>query len=140
MTVQLWKEGDSSPLRTVDISSGVADSNGFVYSNLSSGYTVSLGEHLAIQVIGYSSNKIGDSSGFSDPSPSFDGSLTSALVTTLGVDGVANPYTFTSTFPSNNRYTFASFTTTPVPEPEVYASIAGLALVGYGLFRRQVRK
>lgn len=40
----------------------------------------------------------------------------------------------------NHRYTIASFTTAAVPEPEVYATVAGLMLVGFGLYRRQVSK
>ena len=38
------------------------------------------------------------------------------------------------------RFRGVNFDFTPVPEPSTYALIGGLALVGFGLFRRQVSK
>lgn len=38
---------------------------------------------------------------------------------------------------ADRRFKIANFTFTPVPEPETYAMIAGLGLVGFGLWRKR---
>lgn len=40
----------------------------------------------------------------------------------------------------DNSFKVASFAFTPVPEPETYAMVAGLGLVGFGLWRRRQAK
>ncbi len=141
LTVSLWTEGAGSPTRTVsiDTSTGTPDSNGFLYSSVPT-FTTAPSGHYALTVSGYVSNQIGDRLG-TDATVNYDASLYTAISGILNWDGSTNPY-LNSNYIDPTRFSFASFggSLTPVPEPEVYASIAGLALVGYGLFRRQARK
>ena len=142
LTVSLWQENVPAPLRSVsiDTSATTPDSNGFIYANIASFTTAGTSGHYALTVTGYSVNKIGDSLAPStDPSVAYDNSLYTAISGIINWNGTANPYA-SGGFNDATRFTFASFTTSPVPEPEVYASIAGLALVGFGLYRRQIRK
>lgn len=60
-------------------------------------------------------------------------------MTTLAEVGT-NPWASLTTDLGEARLTTASFKTAAVPEPEVYATVAGLMLVGFGLYRRQVSK
>ena len=143
LTVTLWQEGNPTALRSVDIdtSATAPDSNGFIYASIPS-FTTTVGGsgHYGLTVSGYSANKIADNLAPISNSPvAYNSSLYSALSGIVNWSGTGNVYS-SGGFNDPTRFTFASFTTTPVPEPEVYASIAGLALVGFGLYRRQIRK
>ena len=138
LTVSLWVEGSGSPVRSITIPTGSPDGTGFVYATIPSYLTAANG-HYALAVTGYTTTGIGDTDApYLDGPAAYNGALQSAVAGIFGWDGATNPYNFSST--TSSRFTIASFTATPVPEPEVYASIAGLALVGFGLYRRQVRK
>lgn len=138
LTVSLWVEGDVSPVRSITIPTGSPDGTGFVYATIPS-YITSLGGHYGLTVTGYTTTGIGDTDApYNDGAASYNGTLQNAVAGVFNWTPGTNPYSASST--TSSRFTIASFTTTPVPEPEVYASIAGLALVGFGLYRRQARK
>ena len=162
VSVTLWEGGagglfNSSNGAIVTLSigpgDGAADGDGYIYKAIPGGQLLTGGDAstrvaYAIKVTGRSVNGIGDVA-TGDAQPSYSNFTTPELQDlrrTGGVyGGTGNPYEggFGAGFAlnsSNNDHNLniASFSTTPtpVPEPETYAMLAGLGLVGFGLYRR----
>lgn len=76
----------------------------------------------------------GDLIGSSDGLPTF---TTGQNVVATPVLGDAVGGAFASPSINLRRFKIANFEFTPVPEPETYAMIAGLGLVGFGLWRKR---
>jgi PEP-CTERM motif len=69
-----------------------------------------------------------------DGLPTFTSGFDVVATPLLG-DAVGGPLSTPSI--DNRRFKIANFEFTPVPEPETYAMIAGLGLVGFGLWRKR---
>lgn len=146
LTVSLWQGGASDPfasssaaLASTVISSGTPDSTGYVYAGVSS---VSLvpGTFYAITVSGRVSTQNGNAA---DNVPTFNlVSTVLDLVKIGGGDFTGNPFAggngigFNAINVNTTHFNSGSFSTAAVPEPETYAMLAGLGLVGFGLYRR----
>ncbi|HTH48598.1 MAG TPA: hypothetical protein VMB21_13885 [Candidatus Limnocylindria bacterium] len=139
LQISLWDASGSTALATVGISgtSSDADSDGFIYASITP-VSVAQNNPYMLAVTGYTTSGIGDET-LGDATPTYNNVVTWVISSYFWDGGSGNPE-LSKNNPTSSRFTVASFTTSAVPEPEVYASVAGLALVGYGLYRRQVRK
>ena len=96
-------------------------------------YTIAANISYALSVSGYGAgNQIG---AVGDPAVSYP---SASQRVDLGFDGVGNPYHDGAWSAPGGFRGIASFSTvlSTVPEPETYAMLAGLGLVGFGLYRR----
>ena len=133
LTVSLWNS--TTLLATTSISSGTPDGTGFVYKPLASSAILTGGVVYGLTVQGYTTAKVGDAGSAPDTAFTVNVGLVSGVFDGTYTGG-GNPFgnTTVANFPA--RYTTASFEASPVPEPETYAMLAGLGLVGFGLYRR----
>lgn len=141
LVVSLWNA--SGVIATSTFSPLTANSgDGFAYSAPSVPVTLVPGAKYALTVSGYTSSLVGYAFGSPFVTPSFNAAIGTAPYDISGFTGFnSNPVL--AGFPNANspaQFTFASLATSPVPEPETYAMMAGLGLLGFGLYRRQVRK
>ena len=144
LVVSLWSGGtlgtyssSSAALATVTFNPATYSVNaaGYVFLPISS-VSLFTTQDYALSVSGYgvgpgSRNQIGFGGG--DPTPLYSGATAQI---DLAWDGVGNPYHDAAYNSAGNGHNIASFSTTPVPEPETCAMLAGLGLVGFGLYRR----
>ena len=127
LTVTLWIFGSATPLRQVTIPAGAVSPVGnFVYSPITP-IVLDAANYYAITVEGFTVT-----TPFNKITPAvFDTTLFNLISGSEYTTG--NPYDNYGTTPA---YGAGSFQTAPVPEPETYAMMAGLGLVGFGLYRR----
>jgi hypothetical protein len=134
LTVQLFAlaTGDTVVRETTISGSGDGQIGAFVYKNLLTPVTLAVGLY-AIGVSGFSV-----AAPYNDvTAATFDGSV-GIVVGTSGFTLNVAPFNNT---PYTSAFAVGSYSTTPVgvtpvPEPETYAMLAGLGLVGFGLYRR----
>jgi hypothetical protein len=88
---------------------------------------------LATSVTLAGSDRVGNAF-LGDGLPVFTSGFNVVATPLLG-DAVGGPLSTPSI--DNRRFKIANFEFTPVPEPETYAMIAGLGLVGFGLWRKR---
>ena len=135
MHVSLWSE-HGGLLSSANITSGTVQ-GGFVYGGISPVALTT--DNYALVVTGFSAtDKFGDQQFTPDTHPVYNGFASFAQEASYS--GVGNPFASVAYNIGANRVTLASFTSTAVPEPEVFATVAGVMLVGFGLYRRQVSK
>lgn len=132
LTVQLFaaNTGNTVLAQTVISGSGDGQIGSFVYNNLASPLTFPAGLY-AIGVAGFT----GSAPYNNVTEATFDPAV-SIHVGTTGFTLNVGPYDNT---PYTLGFAAGSYSTTalaPVPEPETYAMLAGLGLVGFGLYRR----
>jgi hypothetical protein len=138
LTVTLWKQGVVAPIATADISGGTRESN-FIYASVSGSLVA--GANYALAVTGYNGTVSFGDTAHADSAPVYSAAIGTFNHNYEYTGGVGtNPWASFTTDLGEARLTTASFKTAAVPEPEVYATVAGLMLVGFGLYRRQVSK
>ena len=147
VTVSLWDGGPSLPFSSSSAALGSVsftsaddslprDSSGYVYKSLVSNISLSASGNYGLTARGWTTTKI-DASNVGGPVPTYG--LNSAIVDLYSVtDTVGNPFSTGASGYStaSTILSLASFQTAAVPEPETYAMLAGLGLVGFGLYRR----
>lgn len=132
LTVTLFNFTGSAVASATVTGSGDGSIGSFVYNNLPSPVTLVAGNYYTLAVSGFTATTPYNNV----TSATFDGSL-------IGGSGYGGGDSFTSGVPTNytpgSAFAAGNFSTTavsPVPEPETYAMLAGLGLVGFGLYRR----
>lgn len=132
LTVTVYAYGGGSLGSTTISGTGDGRIGSFVYNNLGSPISLTANTFYTIGVSGFTATTPFNSVTFG----TFNSSLTPGGAQGGGfVDGNGNA----GTDFSGNSFAAGSFSTvavTPVPEPETYAMLAGLGLVGFGLYRR----
>jgi len=129
LTVQVFAFGGAQQGPTTTVT-GFEDGSiaGFVYKNLASPINLTAG-YYTIAVSGFTATT---------PYNDVTAATFDSVITQFGSEGGQNVAGNSATFNSNNiaAGSFSTVAVTPVPEPETYAMLAGLGLVGFGLYRR----
>jgi hypothetical protein len=142
LTVTLWQSGVSSPLASVSIGGGTIDGN-FVYKSVTPVTIDTLHNNYALTVVGWNGVDIDYGKVPNESAPTYDSAYAYYQDYHYTGTTATNPWASLDTgygTAGTGVFTLGSINTTAVPEPEVYAALTGLALVGFGLYRRQVAK
>jgi len=125
----------ASPIASATINSSSPVAGFYAWTSLGSAVYLPAGQYgiLVSSVTLGGTDQIG-SNLLGDGVPTFT-SGQGVVATALLGDAVGGPLADPSI--DNRRFKIANFDFTPVPEPETYAMIAGLGLVGFGLWRKR---
>jgi hypothetical protein len=136
LTVTIFSELSGAVVGTTVVDSSSTFANGFYYTAVTPTFLPA--GNYAISVSGYVSGS-SDVFGYvpSAQAPTYS---TENVVHGYDVFFGANNHNFflgTEIVPAGDAVKAGSFGFTPVPEPETYAMVAGLGLIGFGLWRRR---
>ncbi len=128
LTVSLWQFGGSLLASTTISGSGDGSIGSFVYNNVVTPVALTDGSFYTLSVQGFTAGTPYNNV----TAGTFNGALNSIVLGGVGFGPGG-------TFNDNPPFAAGDFSTVPfapVPEPETYAMLAGLGLVGFGLYRR----
>lgn len=135
ITVSIWAQGNATPLASATVNNASDLVSGYRYTPIAA-ITLAPGTYY-VGATGFADPDLFAWTEIGDDPPTYTGTYVTQTEDRFNNASNTSLQQLFGGFAAGGSLAAASFQFTPVPEPETYAMIAGLGLVGFGLWRRR---